>query len=272
MMAPMRRVTVVVLACLGASPSWAAPEATIRASADRLCELYTKAASKDPRDVAAQEAAIGKELSEALRLPPATRAERWHPDFLRRFSEISQEPPSARSASVARYVTAETKSEWSCPAMVAYDRAMAAVLDKKRARWKLAERAKLWSASELRCPNTDPRSGAGTLEAAAVTAVVAAHAAAIRACHERWLPSGAILEKGLDLGGQVEVLVVLEPSGHVSSARVERSTLKSVEVESCVLTEICSFELSAFAGEAAELILPFSFAARGAPDSPTAVP
>lgn len=268
----MRCLRFALLACLGASPSWAAPEATVRQSADRLCELYVKAAGKDPRDVAAQEAAIGKELSEALRLPPAARALRWHPDFLRRFSEISREAPSARTASLVRYVTAETKAEWSCPAMVAYDQAMAAVLDKKRTRFKLAERAKFWSASELRCPSGDQNSGAGTLEASAVTAVVAAHAAAIRACHERWLPSGAILEKGLDLGGQVEVLVMLEPSGRVSSARVEQSTLKSMEVESCVLTEVCSFELPPFAGEPVELIVPFSFAARGAADAPTAVP
>ncbi|MFO0728935.1 MAG: AgmX/PglI C-terminal domain-containing protein [Myxococcota bacterium] len=240
----------------------ALPEATVRASADRLCALYTEAATKHPGDIAEQEAWIGQRLGEVLRMNPAVRAKDWHPDLLARFAEVAKGPPLSRASELGRYVGEQSGSAWSCPAMAAYDKAMAAALDKKRGRWVLKEREKAWVASSLSCRGADKPSGRGSNDAIEQTVepAIKAKQAEIQACHERWLPPASMGEQGLDLGGSLEVTVIFAPTGRPREARVETSTLKSVEVESCVLSELCRLELPSFAGEPVELAVPFVFA------------
>ena len=94
----------------------------------------------------------------------------------------------------------------------------------------------------------------GTVDAAAVRAVVGQHVGQIRACYDRGKMEDAML------AGRVTVIVKLSPSGAVTSAQVAATDLHSPTVESCVIKSVREWQFPApTGGVAATISYPFVF-------------
>jgi hypothetical protein len=83
---------------------------------------------------------------------------------------------------------------------------------------------------------TNPLSPDGSLTKEAFIVVVSTHVPAVKACHVSQLANSP------NLTGRVEVGLTVEPDGHVSAAKIVKTTLENEPVESCVVRETLNWK------------------------------
>jgi len=86
----------------------------------------------------------------------------------------------------------------------------------------------IWRASQ-------PETPTGSVSGSAVRATIRANATDIQACYE------AALQNSSETGGRVVVRFVIDPSGHVPSASIGSSELKSAELGCCVVKRVAQW-------------------------------
>jgi TonB family protein len=83
--------------------------------------------------------------------------------------------------------------------------------------------------------------------------VVRAHLEKVKDCYERALARNSTLE------GTVVIAWTVEPDGHVTGAKVTKSTLKDSDVETCIVGEVASWIFPKFPSETKVSAFPFVF-------------
>jgi TonB family protein len=105
----------------------------------------------------------------------------------------------------------------------------------------------------------------GSLPAASILQVVDGHRGEVQHCYERELASHP------GLTGTINVRAVISPTGAVSEAAVESSTLANAAVEECVVDAVKRWQFDAPQGGSVMAILPFDLAPhRGSAPDPLA--
>jgi hypothetical protein len=99
--------------------------------------------------------------------------------------------------------------------------------------------------------------GEGTLDRGEIQKVVNAHLYQIQGCYERQLA------KDPSLSGKVFLDWVIGTSGGVSSVRIGRSTIRSVETVTCIQSAIQSWKFPQPQGGSVTVTYPFAFSSFG---------
>lgn len=99
--------------------------------------------------------------------------------------------------------------------------------------------------------------GEGHLDRSEIQKVVNAHLFQVQGCYERQLA------KDPSISGKISYEWVVDPSGGVSSVRIGRSTIHSVEVTTCIQSAIAGWKFPQPQGGSVTVTYPFAFSSLG---------